>query len=167
MDSYMKSLVLLSLFLLSFTAHADVAKNVNVEQSYVRSAIQQQRNSAAFMNLTNQGAQGAIVNAKSTVAKIVELHTHINDSGVMRMRKIEQIDLPTDKVIKLQPGGLHIMLLGLNRDLKPGDRVDVTLGFDDGSEKVLQVPVQNMMMQMKKNMNTHKVDGSIPVMVTH
>lgn len=167
MGSYMKLLVLLSLFLLSFTTQADVAMNVNVEQSYVRSAIQQQRNSAAFMNVTNLGGQGAIVYAKSPVAKIVELHTHINDNGVMRMRKIEQIDLPSDKVIKLQPGGLHIMLLGLTRDLKPGDQVDVTLGFDDGSEQVLLVPVQNMMMQMKKNMNTHKMDGSMPEMVTH
>jgi len=167
MDSCMKSLFILSLVLLSFSAIADVATNVNVEQSYVRSAIQQQRNSAAFMNITNQGSQVAIVYAKSPVAKIVELHTHIHDNGVMRMRKIERIDLPTDKVIQLQPGGLHIMLLGLTRDLKPGDQVEVTLGFDDGSEKALKVPVQNMMKQQKKNMKRYKMDGSMPEMMTH
>ncbi|MCP4076229.1 MAG: copper chaperone PCu(A)C [Gammaproteobacteria bacterium] len=146
----MKLLFTLTLVLLSFSAIADVAKNVNVEQSYVRSAIKQQRNSAAFMNITNQGSQAAIVYAKSPVAKIVELHTHIHDNGVMRMRKVEQIDLPTDKVIQLQPGGLHIMFLGLNQDLKPGDQIDVTLGFKDGSEKVLLVPVRNMLMQYNK-----------------
>ena len=163
----MKSLFILLLVLLSLSAVADVAKNVNVEQSYVRSAIQQQRNSAAFMNITNQGGQVAIVYAKSPVAKIVELHTHIHDNGVMRMRKIEQIDLPTGKVIQLQPGGLHIMLLGLTRDLMPGDQIDVTLGFDDGSEKALKVPVQNMMKQQKKNMKRHKMDGTMPPMMTH
>ena len=155
------------LVLVSLTVNADVAKDVVIDQAFARAAIQQQRNSAAFMQVTNHGSPAAIVYAKSPVAEIVELHTHINDKGVMRMRKIKQIDLPLNIMVQLKPGGLHIMLLGLKRDLKPGDQVSVTLGFDDGSEKILQVPVQKMMMRMKKNMKEHKMDGSLPKLMTH
>jgi len=163
----MKSLLIIPLLLLSASINADVAKDIVIEQPFARAAIQQQRNSAAFMKVTNHGSDTSIVYAKSPVAKIVELHTHINDNGVMRMRKIKQIDLPTNKMVQLKPGGLHIMLLGLNRDLKPGDEANVTLGFDDGSEKTLSVPVQRMNMSMMKSMKGHKNDGSLPKLMTH
>ncbi len=163
----MKSLLVLSLAFFASSVLADVAQSVDIDKSFARAAIKQQRNSAAFMDITNKGSQSAVVYAKSPVANIVELHTHINDNGVMRMRKIKQIDLPAKKMVQLKPGGLHVMLLGLNRDLKPGDEIDVTLGFADGSEKSLKVPVQNMMMKMKKNMDGHKVDGSLPKLMNH
>lgn len=164
----MKSVFLIFMVLMAFQVNADVAQDVVIEKSFARAAIIQQRNSAAFMNITNQGSSSAaIVTAKSPIAKIVELHTHINDKGVMRMRKIRQIDLPSNEVVKLKPGGLHIMLLGLNQNLKPGDEISVTLGFNDGSEKSLQVPVQKRMMRMKKNMDAHKADGSLPKLMTH
>jgi copper(I)-binding protein len=70
-------------------------------------------------------------------------------------------------MVQVKPGGLHIMMLGLNRDLKSGDFVAVTLGFDDGSEKLLQVPVQNTMKKMKKSMKAYKKDGSLPKLITH
>lgn len=164
----MKSLIIIATVLLTTSVFADVAQDVVIDKSFARAAIQQQRNSAAFMGITNQGGRhAAIVSAKSPVAEIVELHTHINDNGVMRMRKIKQIELTPQKMVLLKPGGLHIMLLGLNQDLKPDDKIDVTLVFDDGSEKLLRVPVQNMMKRMRKNMKQHKMDGSMPKMMTH
>ena len=163
----MKFILIASLMLFSAVASADMAQQVDINKPYARAAIMQQRNSAAFMSIQNKGADASLVSAQSPVAKIVELHTHINDKGVMRMRKIPQIELPKNQTVTLQPGGLHIMLLGLNRDLKPGEEIDVTLGFSDGSEKQLKVPVQKMMMQRMKNMQKHKMDGSMPSMMTH
>ena len=101
------------------------------------------------MQLSNQGKDVAIVDARSSVSDNVELHTHINDNGVMRMRKIPKIDLPQGQKVMLKPGGLHVMFIDLKRDLKVGDNIDVTLVFDDGSEKALQVPVHKVMMQHK------------------
>lgn len=161
----MKSLFVLSLLLFNSTLFADVAQQVKVEKSFARAAIIQQRNSAAFMSITNQGEPSAIVYATSPVAKIVELHTHINDNGVMRMRKIKQIDLPAGKQVMLKPGGLHVMMLGLKQDLKPGDQIDVTLGFADGSEIPLQIPVQKM--TMKRPMKGHRNDGRLPAIIKH
>lgn len=163
----MKSLSLWSLALVASSVIADVSQNVTIEQPFARAAIQQQRNSAAFMKITNTGERSAIVFAKSPVAGIVELHTHIHDNGVMRMRKIKQIDLPTGQAVSLQPGGLHVMLLGLNRDLKPGEQVEITLGFKDGSEKSLQIPVQMMKMGKMKGMKGNKMKGDKPMVMTH
>lgn len=163
----MKLSVFASLLLFSAVASADMAQQVDVNNPYARAAIQQQRNSAAFMTIQNHGDDASVVGAKSDVAKIVELHTHINDKGIMRMRKIPRIELPKNQTVTLQPGGLHVMLLGLTRDLKPGEEIDVTLQFADGSAKDLKVPVQKMMMHRMKNMKQHKMDGSLPKMMTH
>lgn len=149
---------LLGLFLslVSVVAQADVAAGLDIDAGFVRAAIQQQRNSAAFMRIHNNGESAAIVSAASPVAEIVELHTHINDNGVMRMRKIARIDLPTGVTVNLEPGGLHVMLLGLNRDLNEHDSVPLTLLFSDGSEKPLQLPVRNMMMPRMQDAGMHE-----------
>jgi hypothetical protein len=152
------------LFLSSSNVFADVAQNIEVDRPFARAAIIQQRNSAAFMQITNRGEDSQIVFAKSPVADVVELHTHINDNGVMRMRKIDRINLPSKKPVSLKPGGLHVMLLGLNRDLKPGDEIEVTLGFADGSVKALKVPVQVVSMGHKK---VHDMNMGKPEKMAH
>ncbi len=127
-------------------ALADVAFNIDVESPYARAAIKQQRNSAVFMQLKNLDDRTAsVVSASSPVSDAVELHTHINDNGVMRMRKIPRIELPGSQTVELKPGGLHVMLLGLREDLQIGQQVEVTLRFNDGSEKKLEAPVQRVM----------------------
>ena len=148
----MKYLALLCLLIVK-TAWADAARDVMIEKPFARAALQQQKNSAAFMQLSNQGKDAAIVTARSSVSEIVELHTHINDNGVMRMRKIPQIDLPQGQTVMLEPGGLHVMFINLKRDLKVGDNINVTLVFDDGSEKALQLPVHKVMMKHKAMMS--------------
>jgi copper(I)-binding protein len=100
--------------------------------------------SGAFLTLKNKDSiDHVIVAAESPVAKAVELHTHTNDNGVMRMRKIDSIKVPAGGMTMLKPGGLHIMFIGLNQELKNGDSVPLTLVFADGSRVVLDVPVKD------------------------
>ena len=152
----MKFLSILSLALLASSVWADVAQNVTIEKPFARAAMQQQTNSAAFMQITNQGENAAIVNATSPVSEVVELHTHVDDNGVMRMRKIEKIDLPSKQKVVLKPGGLHVMFIKLKQDLTVGEEVDVTLEFNDGSTKSLKVPVHKVMMKHKNMQGGHK-----------
>ncbi len=163
----MKFTLLISLALFSASVMADMAQQIEIVQPHVRAAILQQRNSAAFMTLKNNGSTAELVNAHSPVAKIVELHTHINDNGVMRMRRVPKITVPDHGEVKLQPGGYHVMLLGLKRNLRPGDEVDIKLDFADGSSRQLKVPVQKMMMRPMKNMHKHMMDGKLPAMKMH
>jgi copper(I)-binding protein len=132
------------------------AADVSVEQPYARATAPGQANSAAFMRLVNNGAATALVAADSSAAEVVELHTHINDNGVMRMRKIELIELPAGKTTVLQPGGLHVMLIGLKQPLQEGGQIDLNLEYADGSQQQIDVPVKRvapaagMPMQMQR-----------------
>lgn len=92
-------------------------------------------------NHTNQPDQ--LIGAESAVAQTVELHkSEVNDQGVMVMLKQDAIDLPADGEILLQPGGYHIMLLGLKQDLKVGDTFEVVLKFRSHPDLPLQVTVR-------------------------
>jgi hypothetical protein len=97
------------------------------------------------MVLTNNGdADRALVAAESDAAATVELHTHTMADGMMQMRKIERIDLPVSERVVLQPGGLHVMLIGLTEQLMPGMDVALTLVFDDGSRTAVSAPVRRI-----------------------
>lgn len=139
-----------SLAVSSLGAQAGVADMVDVEQAYVRAVPPGQPNSAAFMQLSNRDAEAhGVVDASSPAAGVVELHTHIHEGGMMMMRRIQRIDLAAQAKTVLQPGGLHIMLINLQQPLVPGEKVALTLVFEDGSEKQIEAPVQTVMQEMQ------------------
>jgi copper(I)-binding protein len=148
-----RTVVSLVFLMVSAAAWAgSVADQVEVEDPYVRGVPPGQPNSASFLRLTNHGSvDSALVGARSPVAKVVELHTHTMEGGMMRMRPVEKIDLPAGKQVALQPGGLHVMLIGLKQKLVPGERIPLTLLFADGSEKALEAPVRKLQMRMMQN----------------
>ncbi|QFY89017.1 copper chaperone PCu(A)C [Magnetovirga frankeli] len=124
---------------------------IGIDNPYVRAVPPGTPNSAAFMTINNRGsADNALVGAASPASKVVELHTHVMEDGMMKMRQVQQIDLPAGKAAVLEPGGLHIMLIGLKGNLKPGEQVDLTLKFADGAEQKLSAPVKSPMgMKMR------------------
>ncbi len=140
---------LLGLASMPIFAAEDAAGSVSVADPYVRAVPPGQRSSAAFMTLRNgSGTELAVVSAESPASKIVELHTHINEGGMMRMRQIEKIVVPAQGRTLLKPGGLHVMLIELRQALKAGDEVPVTLVFQDGSRKTIQAPVRKIKTRM-------------------
>ncbi|MCF6199104.1 MAG: copper chaperone PCu(A)C [Hyphomicrobiaceae bacterium] len=88
-------------------------------------------NSAGFLTITNSGKQDdVLIGASSGIAKRTELHTHIRDGQIMRMRRVEGgIKVPMGGAARLQPGGFHIMFIGLAKPLKNGDVFPLTLIF--------------------------------------
>ncbi|MEJ2619027.1 MAG: copper chaperone PCu(A)C [Candidatus Thiodiazotropha sp.] len=122
---------------------------VMADDPYVRAVPPGQPNSAAFMALHNMGKKDlALVSASSSAAEVVELHTHTMEDGMMRMRRVDKIELPAEQKISLKPGGLHVMLIGLKQKLVPGEKIGLTLSFDDGSELKIDAPVRKLRMKM-------------------
>jgi len=122
---------------------APVAESVDISDAFVRAMPAAAPNSALFMTLTNTRDATALVAVEGTAAKSIELHTHTADeAGVMRMRKIDQVDLPARQAVALKPGGLHVMLIGLNHPVTAGAQEHFTLIFKDGSRKLLTAPVR-------------------------
>ncbi len=130
---------------LAFAGAAALAQGtaVGVSDAYARAVPPGQPNSAVFLTLSNaSGEPHALVSAASPIADAVELHTHINDGGMMRMRRVERIEVPAGESVSLKPGGLHVMLIGLKQNLQPGDQVDLTLTFEDGTQTQVGAPVR-------------------------
>ncbi len=132
------------------------ASNIKVENAYARATPPNLPNSAAFMELKNETNQDiALTWAKSNVSAVAELHTHDMKDGVMMMYQVPKIDIKANSTTALQPGGFHVMLIGLTqKPLKPNDEISLTLGFSNGEEQTITVPVKTVMGgMMKQNMS--------------
>lgn len=138
----MKKLITL---LAAFTVPSAAMAEVEVSDPFARAVPPSQPNSAVFLTLNNTGDEPvALQSASSSAAGVVELHTHRHIDGVMQMRKIPQITLNSNEKLVLEPGGLHIMLIGLNQKLIAGEQIDLTLNFSDGSTQTLNVDVEEV-----------------------
>ena len=117
----------------TFGIHAPMVRMVPPGQSV----------SAAFMILHNHVIkERSVVAAYSDVAAAVELHNHIMEDGMMKMRRVDAIVIPGHGEVVLQPGGSHIMLIGLTRSLEMGEKVAIELEFADGERLSFEAPVQ-------------------------
>jgi copper(I)-binding protein len=98
----------------------------------------------AFMTLDNPGTEPVtLVSASSSVARTTELHEMAMVDGAMSMQAVDDgIVLEAGRGKVLEPGGFHVMLMGLRDALAPGDEVDLSLVFSDGSTQDLVVPVK-------------------------
>jgi len=145
---------LLSLLVLTLISTSSFAASVTVVEPYARAVPAGHPNSAAFMVLKNTSEQDlALVNARSNISKVVELHTHKKEGGMMRMRQVKKIDIKAGSETVLKPGGLHVMFIGLKQQLKAGDKVELELEFDNGATIKLTVPVKMVAGMRKKQMH--------------
>ncbi len=139
-------------------AHAaGAADQITVSGAYIRQAPPGAMATGAFMTIRNASpGEVRVVKAASTVSRITELHTHLNEGGVMKMRQVKDIPVPPGGEAVLKPGGLHVMLIDLKSPLKEGEMVPITLGLDDGSSKEISVPVRNPSSGPMGGMTGHK-----------
>ncbi len=138
------------LVLTSLACAGGAADKISVDNAYVRAVPPGLPNTVSFMTLNNADTvEHKLVAARGTAANAIELHNHINDNGIMRMRRVESVALPAQSSTRLESGGLHVMLIGLKKTLSPGDTVDLILVYEDGSETRLQAPVQISAAAMK------------------
>lgn len=106
------------------------AGDVEIANAWVRATAPGQKVAGAFMEITADRDMELIAGTTSRAAH-VELHFMRMDGGVMEMRELESIKLPKGKMVSLEPGGLHAMLIGLTSQIEAGDKVPMTLTFRD------------------------------------
>lgn len=143
------SLLFAALMIAGSAFAAGAADSVTVIDPYVRMAPPNAPATGAFMVLKNAGGKDAkVIKADNSASRITELHTHLNEGGVMKMRQVPAIEIKAGGETKLAPGGLHVMMIDMKAPLKEGDTVAITLTFDDGSSKKVEAPVKKMMTSM-------------------
>lgn len=102
--------------------------------------------SAIYMNILNgSSVADTLLSISSPVAGMVEIHeTYEQEEGMMGMRPAEVVVAPERGALVLKPGGLHVMLMRLNRELVEADTVEFSLVFTSGEELTLNAPVESM-----------------------
>ncbi|EJC63297.1 copper chaperone PCu(A)C [Alcaligenes ammonioxydans] len=133
---------------------------VTVTDPWVRATVPGQQATGAFMVLkSTDNAQ--LLGASSSLSKQVEVHEMAMENEVMRMRQVEKIDLPADTAVDLKPGGYHIMLLGLDKQLEVGSSVDLTLEILNaaGQKEELKVHAPVRALNSKAGQGHHGAHG--------
>jgi len=102
-----------------------------------------QPNGAAYLTIENSGAEGDKLIAMDTpVAGAAEAHDMLISGGVMSMRKLDAIEIAPGAPIVFQPGGMHIMLIGLKSPLKIGETVPLTLVFEKAGKITVDLAIE-------------------------
>jgi copper(I)-binding protein len=124
---------------LSFAAAAAVAQ-VKVEGAWARPTVAGQQGGGGFLTLTSRVAD-RLLGGSTPVAERFELHSMTMQGDVMQMRQVPAIDLPAGRAVKLEPGGLHVMFIGLKQPLAAGSKLPVTLRFEKAGEVKVEFDV--------------------------
>jgi hypothetical protein len=101
-------------------------------------------NSAIYFKINNPGPRAdTLLEVETDVAAQTELHkSEMDDQGVMSMHHQNNFDLLPDSQVEFAPGGLHVMLLELKQDLRPGDTIQATFRFENSNEITLDIPIR-------------------------
>jgi copper(I)-binding protein len=131
---------ILAATLMAVSAVATAQSAVDIKDPWVRATVAQQKATGAFMQLTAK-RDSKLIEVKSPVAAVVEIHEMAMDDNVMKMRAIPGLALPAGKTVELKPGAYHVMLLDLKAQVKEGDTVPLTLVFEgrDGQRESVEV----------------------------
>ncbi len=124
-------------------AQTPAPATLKVEQPWTRPTVVGQQAGGAYLTLHNAAATSdRLLGGSTPAAERVEVHEMRMDGNVMRMREVAAIELPPGKPTKLEPGGLHLMLMGLKAPLKAGDKVPLKLRFEKAGEVEVVFVVQ-------------------------
>ncbi|MCI4664813.1 MAG: copper chaperone PCu(A)C [Neomegalonema sp.] len=147
----------------SKSARAEVAVgDLHITGAWIREAPPTAKTAAGYLIVTNKGAdEDRLIAVHVGLSERAELHEMKMEGHMMTMREVEGgIVIPAKGVVTLEPGGLHLMFLGVKKPLRAGDKHTVTLLFKKAGEVVFDVPVERLAMKpgghMKGHMKGHK-----------
>ena len=138
-----------ALFLLGFStvgsAHEYALGALKIVHPWSRATPPGATTGVAYMKFINRGEVALhLAGATTPAAQRVEIHVMSMDGGVMRMRPSQGLDIPAGATVELNSGGIHLMLIGLNRPLKQDDKLPMALMFAGGVTATIEIDVEAM-----------------------
>jgi copper(I)-binding protein len=119
---------------------AQPVPKVEVTQAWARATPGKSTLGAAYATLTAPTGD-RLIGAATPVARLAQIHQHMMENGVMKMRQVEAVPLPAGQPVVLSPGGYHIMLIDLTAPLAAGQSFPLTLTFEHSGAVETQVMV--------------------------
>lgn len=119
------------------------SEDIVVEDAWSRASIGVSRPGAAYMTIRNEGSEAVtLVGIRTDIAMMPEVHeTSTNDDGVSSMSPAGDIEIGAGGSVSFKPGGLHAMLMRLQRPMTQGDSFSLMLNFSDGGDVTVNVPI--------------------------
>jgi periplasmic copper chaperone A len=135
--------VLLMLAAGAATAHEFTRGSVTVAHPWARATPGGAKVGGAYLEIKAAAGKGdRLIAAHSPAAGKAEIHNHIMDGGIARMRRVEVIAIAGGKSVVLEPSGYHVMLMDLKQPLKEGDLLKLTLVFERAGEIEVDATVE-------------------------
>lgn len=114
------------------------AGDIQVESAWARETFPGQVTGMANISVTSKLA-ATLVAVTSTASKAVEIHSMTHENGMMKMREVKEIELPAGETVNLSKRGYHLMLVGLKRALKQGEKIPITLSIKTSDQRTTLV----------------------------
>ena len=137
------SITLLALALFSCSPAAPQEPAIDVDGAWARPTLPGKSTSAAYFTISNRGGSDDTLLAVTSSSGTAEVHSMSTDGGIMRMRKLDRLPLPAGSTVKLEPGGTHVMLTGLDEPLVEGQRIELSLRFGKSPRRTVAAEVRN------------------------
>jgi periplasmic copper chaperone A len=140
----MMRMILAAAFAVAFAVQALAQQSpISVTNAWARATPPGAKTGAAYVTVTNSGtAPDRLLSVSTPAAGVAQLHTTINDNGVMKMRPVAGLDLKPGASLTLKPGGYHLMLMELKQPLKEGDHFSLVLDFAKAGRVETEVKVE-------------------------
>lgn len=124
-------------------AHAQKtgASPVIVSDVWAKTTVPGGSVSAAYMHIKSS-VPVKLVKAETPISGNVEIHDMKMNDGVMEMKAMDALQVPANKLIELKPGGMHVMLMKLNKPINKGDKVPLKLTFEGTDKKTFTMDVE-------------------------
>lgn len=142
----MKSKIVIFVLLLAtllVSACGAASGELTIQDAWARPANTGENGAAYFIIENGTASDDSLMSVSSDIATAAEVHMSMGDAnGVMSMQMQEAVTIPAGEPVEFKPGGLHVMLVNLTRDLKPGETITLTLNFKETGSVVVEVPVK-------------------------
>ncbi len=124
---------------------------VFINDAWIRVAASGSNTALFFEVVNNSGKPDTLFNAESSLSEVVEVHeTFKRENDMMGMRKVKFVVIPPKSSVKFKPRDLHVMLIKLKKDLKPGDKGEAILIFKNSGRIKVEAVVRDMQSIMNK-----------------
>ncbi len=133
-----RKLLLFALAALAACSQQPAAPDIVISDVWARAVAPGQKTGAAYMTIANNGdSADRLLSAQASISPMSSLHASRTENGVTSMEPVPSLEIPAKSVVKLAPGGTHLMIMDLSVPMSAGDRFFVDFKFEKSGNKTV------------------------------
>lgn len=123
-------------------AHDQMSGDLHVIHPSIPEPMATAKSAAGYVTISNEGdTPEELIGVRSPFAASTTLHTTLHEDGIARMRPLIGVPIAPGEVVNLEPGGMHVMFMGLTDAAREGDTIPATLIFRHAGEVAIEFMV--------------------------